>query len=85
MQAVAGLLAGALSAARVGTRLGRSIDLVALLLVATPVLVTAYVSRTVLGIELQWLPSSGIASGWTSYILPVLSLAALSTGTSRCC
>lgn len=80
VQAVAGLVAGALSAARVGTRLGRAIDLVALLLVATPVLVTAYVSRTVFGIELQWLPSSGIASGWTSYVLPVLSLAALSTG-----
>lgn len=80
VQAVVGVVAGALSAAKAGTRLGRSVDLVALLLVSTPVLVAAYVSRTVFGIELRWLPVSGIGSGWTSYVLPVLSLAALSTG-----
>ncbi len=80
VQAVAGVVAGALAAAKAGSRLGRSLDLVALLLVSTPVLVAAYVSRTVFGIELQWLPVSGIGSGWTSYVLPILSLAALSTG-----
>lgn len=56
--------------------IGRSVDLVALLLVSTPALVSAYVARTVFGIELRWLPVSGVASGWTSYVLPVLSLAA---------
>lgn len=80
VQAVVGVVAGALAAARAGTRLGRAVDLVALLLVSTPVLVAAFVSRTVFGLELRWLPASGIAQGWTSYVLPVLSLAALSTG-----
>jgi oligopeptide transport system permease protein len=48
--------------------------------VATPVLVAAFVSRTVLGVELRLLPVAGLTSGPESYVLPVLSLAALSTG-----
>lgn len=80
VQAVAGVVAGALSAAKAGTRLGRGVDAVALLLVSTPVLVAAYVSRTVFGVELRWFPVAGIASGWTAYVLPILSLAALSIG-----
>jgi ABC-type dipeptide/oligopeptide/nickel transport system permease component len=80
LQAVAGVVGGALAAARAGTRLGRFVDLVALLLVSTPVLVAAYVSRVVFGVELGWFPVSGIGQGWTSYVLPSLSLAALSTG-----
>ena len=80
VQAVVGVAAGALSAARTGTALGRSVDALALLAVATPVLVAAYVSRTVFGVQLRLLPVSGVSAGWTSYVLPVLSLAALSTG-----
>jgi oligopeptide transport system permease protein len=80
VQAVVGVVAGALSAAKAGSNLGRSVDLVALLLVSTPVLVAAYLARTAFGIELRWLPVSGVASGWTAYVLPILSLAALSTG-----
>jgi oligopeptide transport system permease protein len=80
VQTVVGVVAGALSAARAGTALGRSLDLTALLLVSTPVLVAAYVSRTVFGVQLHVLPSGGTGSGWTGYVLPVLSLAALSTG-----
>lgn len=80
IQAVTGVVSGALSAARAGRWLGRSVDLVALLLVSTPVLVAAYVSRVLFGIELGWFPVSGIGQGWTSYVLPSLALAALSTG-----
>jgi ABC-type dipeptide/oligopeptide/nickel transport system permease component len=80
VQAVVGVVAGAVSAARTGTALGRSVDALALLAVATPVLVAAYVSRTVFGVQLQLLPVAGVAAGWTGYVLPVLSLAALSTG-----
>jgi oligopeptide transport system permease protein len=69
-----------LSAARVGSRLGRSVDVVALLLVSTPVLVAAYASRALFGVELRWLPVAGLGSGPEAYVLPVLSLAALSTG-----
>ena len=80
VQAVVGVVAGAVSAARTGTVLGRSVDALALLAVATPVLVAAYVSRTVFGVQLRLLPVAGVAAGWTGYVLPVLSLAALSTG-----
>ena len=80
VQAVVGIAVGALSAALTGSRLGRAVDAVALLAVATPVLVAAYVSRTVFGVQLQVLPVAGTGSGWTSYVLPVLSLAALSAG-----
>ncbi len=80
VQAVVGVVAGALSAARAGTRLGRFVDLAALLLVSTPVLVAAYVSRVLFGVELGWFPVSGTGQGWTSYVLPSLALAALSTG-----
>ena len=80
VQAVVGIAVGALSAALTGSRLGRAVDAVALLAVATPVLVAAYVSRTVFGVQLQVLPVAGTGSGWTGYVLPVLSLAALSAG-----
>jgi oligopeptide transport system permease protein len=52
----------------------------ALLVVAMPVVVTAFVAQTVVGWQLQWLPVSGVSSGWTSYVLPVLTLSAASTG-----
>jgi len=80
VQAVVGVVAGALSTGLAGRRLGRFVDVLALLLVSTPVLVAAYVSRAVFGVELRWLPVSGIGQGWTSYVLPSLALAALSTG-----
>lgn len=80
VQVAAGIVAGALSAARAGTRLGRAVDVVALLLVSTPVLVAAYLARTVFGVQLGWLPVAGLGSGPEAYVLPVLSLAALSTG-----
>lgn len=80
VQAVVGVVAGAVSAARSGTRLGRSVDALALLAVATPVLVAAYVSRTVFGVQLHLLPVAGTSTGWEGYVLPVLSLAALSAG-----
>ena len=42
--------------------------------------VAAYVLRTVVGVQLGWLPRSGLFDGPTSYVLPVLALAGLSTG-----
>jgi ABC-type dipeptide/oligopeptide/nickel transport system permease component len=32
------------------------------------------------GVELRWFPVSGTGQGWTSYVLPSVALAALSTG-----
>lgn len=80
VQAVVGVTAGAVSAARAGTAVSRWVDALALLAVATPVLVAAYVSRTVFGVQLRLLPVAGVTTGWTGYVLPALSLAAMSTG-----
>lgn len=80
LQIVVGIAAGAASAARVQARFGGGIYLLALLLVATPVLVAAYVLRTVFGLQLQWLPSGSLSSGPQAYLLPVLALSALSVG-----
>jgi ABC-type dipeptide/oligopeptide/nickel transport system permease component len=48
--------------------------------VGTPVVVTAYLLRVVFVVELGWAPFSGAAGGPGAYVLPVLALAALSTG-----
>lgn len=79
LQLAVGVAAGALSARR-GSRLGTALYLAALGVVATPVLVAAYLLRTVVGLELGWLPSDGLLGGDRAYVLPVLSLAGLSTG-----
>jgi oligopeptide transport system permease protein len=78
VQCAVGVVAGAL--ATVGRKLGVGVYAVALLLVSTPVVVAAYVLRTVVGTELGWLPVSGAAGGPETYVLPILALAALSTG-----
>lgn len=75
-----GIVAGASSAGRREARLGGGIYLLALLLVSTPVLVAAYVLRTIIGSQLGWLPVGGLFAGFESYVLPVLALSALSTG-----
>ena len=80
VQVLVGVLAGALSA-RAGTRAtGPALYVLALLLVSTPVLVAAYVLRTVFAYQLGWLPTRGLFGGPVSYVLPVLALSALSTG-----
>jgi oligopeptide transport system permease protein len=80
VQAVVGVLAGILAAAGKDRWVGRGATWLALLLVATPVLVVASVSRAFLGFRLGWFPAAGVYDGAISYVLPVLSLAALSTG-----
>lgn len=80
LQVLVGITAGVVSASRRSGRLGTSVYLVALLLVATPVLVAAYLLRTAVGLQLQWLPAGGTFAGPASYVLPVLALGALSTG-----
>jgi len=52
----------------------------AVLLVATPVLVAAYVLRTTLGVGMRLFPLSGVHDGVSSYVLPIVALSALSIG-----
>ena len=80
IQAVAGIAAGTWAALHEGRRTGTAIYAAALVLVSIPILVFAYVSRTYLSIKTGWFPSAGVNSGPLSYVLPSLSLAALSTG-----
>ena len=80
VQLAVGVLAGALSARRGSRVTGPGLYALALLLVSTPVLVAAYVLRTVFAYQLGWLPTRGLFGGPVSYLLPVLALSALSTG-----
>jgi oligopeptide transport system permease protein len=80
VQLLVGVLAGALSARRGSRATGPALYALALLLVSTPVLVAAYVLRTVFAYQLGWLPTRGLFGGPVSYLLPVLALSALSTG-----
>ena len=80
VQLVVGVLAGALSARRGSRASGRTLYVLALLLVSTPALVASYVLRTVFAFQLGWLPTRGLFGGPASYLLPVLALSALSTG-----
>jgi oligopeptide transport system permease protein len=79
VQVLVGVVAGVL-AARAGRRSGALVTAAAIVLVATPVVVAAYVLRTVVGVQLGWLPRGGLFDGPVSYVLPVLALAGLSTG-----
>ena len=79
VQSLVGVVAGALATSQ-RRSLGAGIYAAALLLVSTPVVVAAYVLRTVFGSELRWLPVTGAVGGPLTYVLPVLALAALSTG-----
>lgn len=54
-----------------------SIYAIAVLLVAVPVIVSAYAMQAFGGIELRWLPYRWVdGGGWTNYVLPVAALSA---------
>jgi ABC-type dipeptide/oligopeptide/nickel transport system permease component len=80
LQIVFGVGIGALGALRKRRALDLGIYVLAILLVATPVLVAAYVLRTTLGVGLRLFPLSGVHDGAISYVLPILALSALSIG-----
>jgi len=80
VQVVAGVGIGALGALRRRRALNAGIYALAVLLVATPVLVAAYVLRTTLSVQLRWFPLTGNHDGAISYVLPIVALSALSIG-----
>lgn len=79
-QMVIGIGAGVLAALRPWSRSSTAVYAGALLLVSIPVLVAAYVTRGYLALGAGWFPVAGVHAGWTSYVLPSISLAALSIG-----
>lgn len=80
LQVVVGIGLGTLGALRRRRALDAGVYALAVLLVATPVLVAAYVLRTTLAVDLRWFPVGGVHAGAQSYVLPVLALSALSVG-----
>ena len=80
VQVLVGVGVGALGALRRRRPLDAGIYALAVLLVATPVLVAAYVLRTTLSVELRLFPLNGVHDGAMSYVLPIASLSALSIG-----
>ena len=54
---------------------------VTLVLWTIPYLVFAFVLQYVFGIKLGWFPVAGIQSGWTSYVLPCLTIGILSAAS----
>ncbi len=80
LQVVVGIGVGALGALRQRRALNAGIYALAVLLVATPVLVAAYVLRTTLAVDMRLFPLNGVHDGAISYVLPVLALSALSIG-----
>ena len=80
IQLVAGLAAGVAAALHEHSPGSRLIYVSAIGVTSVPIIVVAYVTQTVLGVELGWLPMGGLHQGWVSYVLPTLALAAAATG-----
>jgi oligopeptide transport system permease protein len=78
VQSLVGIVASALAVG--GRRAGAGVYAVAMLRVATPVVVAAYGLRAVFGAQLKWFPLTGGGGTPVTYVLPILALAALFTG-----
>ncbi|MGY1776297.1 ABC transporter permease [Geodermatophilus sp. SYSU D00804] len=78
VQLVVGVVAGALATS--GRWAGAGVAAAATVLVGTPVVVAAYLLHFVFVSELGWAPFHGRTGEPAAYVLPVLALAALSTG-----
>lgn len=73
IQIVAGVFAGAFSAAFRKRPAGSAVYAVSVAVLGIPVVVLAYFLQTSFGYQLNWLPVAGLTE-WPSYILPVTSL-----------
>jgi ABC-type dipeptide/oligopeptide/nickel transport system permease component len=75
-----GVTVGALGALHRRKALNAVIYGMAILLVATPVLIAAYTLRTTLSVGMRWFPLGGNHGGAISYVLPIVALSVLSVG-----
>jgi oligopeptide transport system permease protein len=79
IEVVIGVAAGILAGLRRGSFLDNLVLVSTTAVVSIPVFVLGYVGQLIIGVELGWLPISGIRDGWpTSYIMPAFVLAATS-------
>ena len=78
IEVVLGIAAGILAGLRRGSYIDNLVLVTTTAVVSIPVFVLGYVAQLVIGLELGWLPISGVRSGWQSYVLPGFVLAATS-------
>ena len=74
-EVVIGIVAGVVAGIRRGGYFDSLVLVTTTLVVSIPILVLAFVSQYVFGLQLGWFPISGISEGWYSYLLPGLVLA----------
>jgi oligopeptide transport system permease protein len=80
IEAFFGVIAGILAGLRRGSFVDNLVLVTTTAVVSIPVFVLGYVGQLIVGVELGWLPISGIRDGWPlSYIMPGFVLAATST------
>ena len=79
---IVGIGMGTVAAFRPHRMVDRWIMVVTALCVAVPAVVIAPLARAYLSVELEWFPSRGVTSGWTSYLLPGLILGLVATATT---
>jgi oligopeptide transport system permease protein len=81
VEIVLGLTFAIVAAVKRRTWIDTSILATTLILWTIPTLVLAFVLQYVFGIKLGWFPVAGIRSGWTSYVLPCLTIGILSAAS----
>jgi ABC-type dipeptide/oligopeptide/nickel transport system permease component len=77
VEIVLGLTLALIAAVKRRTWVDRTILVTTLILWTIPVLVFAFVLQYVFGIKLRWFPVAGVQAGFTSYVLPCLTLGIL--------
>jgi ABC-type dipeptide/oligopeptide/nickel transport system permease component len=75
---VVGILAGVLAGIRKNGFMDNLVLVSTLVVIAIPIFVLGFVAQLVVGVELGWLPVSGIRQGAISYVLPGLVLGSVS-------
>lgn len=78
VEVMIGGVAGVVTALRRNRYLDNVVLVATTVLIAVPVFVLAYLGQLVLGVRLGWLPISGTAAGWRSYVLPGVVIGAVS-------
>ncbi len=81
LQAVVGVVGGVLAAVREGSVVARGVVASSVVLIALPVILTAYALQVAVGLQFSWVPLVGANAGWRSYLLPVLALTGVTLGT----
>lgn len=80
-QAVLGTAAGVVSTVRSGTWVSRTILVAASVMIAIPVVLSAPTLHYLLTIRFHVLPINPTVGGWHAYVLPIVTLAAVTMGT----